>query len=104
MIKKLKKAILDCENGKEVDEDLIFEAEHLLEELREEEKVQVEFLSNKPFADHDCDDLVEANRKLEKRISDIDYYLDELKEYTYKGILKRAEQTNKISMKGIIYE
>ena len=104
MIKELKQAILDCENGKEVDEDLIIEAEYLLDELREEEKIQVEFLSNKPFVDHECDDLIAAHRKLEKRISNIDYYLDELKEFTYKGILARTEQTNKISMKGIIYE
>ncbi|MDY0141649.1 MAG: hypothetical protein RBR97_07140 [Bacteroidales bacterium] len=104
MIKELKQAILDCENGKEVDDCLIAEAEDLLDELREEEKVQAEFLSNKPFVDHDCDDLVEANRKLEKRISNIEYYLDELKEFTYKSTLARVEQTNKISMKGIIYD
>ena len=104
MIKELKQAILDCENGKEVDEDLIVEAEDLLDELREEEKVQAEFLSHKPFAEHNCDDLVEANLKLEKRISNIEYYLDELKEFTYQSTLARVEQTNKISMKGIIYE
>ena len=104
MIKELKQAILDCENGKEVDEDLIEEAEDLLDELREEEKVQAEFLSHKPFADHDCDDLVEAHRKLAKRISNIDYYLDELKEFTYQSTLERVEYENKISMKGIIYE
>ncbi len=104
MIKELKQAILDCENGKEVDELLIGEAEYLLEELREEAKVQVEFLSNKPFVDHNCDDLLEAHRKLEKRISNIDYYLDELKEFTYQRILAKVEEKNKISMKGIIYE
>ena len=104
MIKELKQAILDCENGKEVDEDLIVEAEDLLDELREEEKVQAEFLSHKPFAEHDCDDLVESHRKLGKRISNIEYYLDELKEFTYQNTLARVEQTNKILMKGIIYE
>lgn len=104
MIKELKQAILDCENGKEVDDDLIIEAEYYLDELKEEEKVQAEFLSHKPFADHDCDDLVEANRKLEKRISNIEYYLDELKEFTYQNTLARVEYENKISMKGIIYE
>lgn len=81
MIKQLKQAILDCENGKEADEDVIAEAEDLLDELREELEIMGEYLSTQPFADHDCDDLVTEYRELENRISNIEVYLDDLKEY-----------------------
>ena len=81
MIKELKQAILDCKYGGEVDEDLIAEAEDLLDELREELEIRGRYLSTQPFADHDVDDLIEEYEKLGKRISNIEYYLDELKEY-----------------------